>query len=119
MFHSRLLAVGCLALLASIAPAPSRADEDEIESVVTAMAKVGASGSASFSPDGKRIGFVSGLSGTNQLWIIDSQGGWPEQITSLNGSVANSQWSPDGKWIAFHFVPTGGGGQQVYMIHPD
>jgi dipeptidyl aminopeptidase/acylaminoacyl peptidase len=119
MLHSRLLAVGCLALLASSAPAPCRADEDEIETVVTAMAKVGASGSASFSPDGKRIGFVSGLSGTNQLWIIASQGGWPEQITSLNGSVANSQWSPDGQWIAFHFVPGGGGGQQVYMIHPD
>ena len=118
MLHARILAIGCLALLANITPQACSA-QDEIETTVTAMAKVGASGSPSFSPDGKRIAFVSGLSGTNQAWIVESQGGWPEQITSLNGSVANAQWSPDGQYIAFHFIPAGGGTQQVYLIHPD
>lgn len=120
MVFCRLIALVCVPLLV-LAPAPASAQDDdrEIERVVTAMAKVGASGSASFSPDGKRLAFVSGLSGTNQVWLIDAQGGWPEQITSFDGNVANAQWSPDGQWIAFHFVPTGGGGQQIYLIRPD
>lgn len=118
MLYSRLLAIGCL-VLASVFPRPCPAQEDEIATTVTAMAKVGANVSPSFSPDGKRIVFISSLSGTHQAWILESQGGWPDQITSLDGGIGNTQWSPDGQWIAFHFLPPGGGGQQVYLIHPD
>lgn len=118
MNHPRLLTLVGLVLLAIASPAAA-AEPDDLEAQVTAMAKIGASGSPSFSPDGKRIALVSSLSGTNQAWIVSSQGGWPEQLTSLNGNVGNTHWSPDGRWIAFHFTPAGGGGQQVYVIRPD
>lgn len=106
-------------LLADIPLAAAEGPVDEIEAAVTAMAKVGASGSATFSPDGKRIALVSSLSGTTQAWMVNSQGGWPDQLTSLDGNVANTLWSPDGKWISFYLVPAQGGGQQIYLIRPD
>ena len=38
-------------------------------------------GSASWSPDGKSIAFISNMSGRNNIWIIPSEGGWPVQLT--------------------------------------
>ena len=38
-------------------------------------------GGGRWSPDGRRICFSSNLSGRQNLWIVDSKGGWPLQLT--------------------------------------
>ena len=56
----------------------------------------------SWSPDGKRIGFVSDRdNGRNAVWIIDPDHGEPMQLTHDKGSVSNFVWSPDSKSIAY------------------
>ncbi len=51
-----------------------------------------------YSPDGKKIVFSSGRSGTQELWTADSNGGEPAQLTSLGGPLAGSpRWSPDSR----------------------
>ncbi len=59
--------------------------------------------SAKYSPDGKRIVFVSNRSGPHQIWIADSEGQNPTQLTHFdNLSYAGApHWSPDGTRIAF------------------
>jgi dipeptidyl aminopeptidase/acylaminoacyl peptidase len=54
-----------------------------------------------WSPDGKRIAFVSGRGGTPQIWMIDPEGGeaWP--ITTLSTGASGIVWSPDGRKMAF------------------
>ena len=52
---------------------------------------------ARWSPDGKRIAFVSG----GQLWTMDAQGGERKQVTSISTGAGDPVWSPDGKWLAF------------------
>jgi Tol biopolymer transport system component len=58
--------------------------------------------SPEFSPDGKRIAFLSNRSGDLEIWVCDSDGSNPVQLTSFRGpSVSTPRWSPDGARIAF------------------
>ncbi|MGD0781963.1 MAG: S9 family peptidase, partial [Candidatus Aminicenantales bacterium] len=54
-----------------------------------------------WSPDGKRIAFISARGGTPQIWMIDPQGGeaWP--VTRLSTGASGVIWSSDGKKLAF------------------
>jgi Tol biopolymer transport system component len=55
-----------------------------------------------FSPDGKRIAFMSDRSGNGEIWVCDSDGSNPVQLTSFRGAnVTNPRWSPDDGRIAF------------------
>jgi dipeptidyl aminopeptidase/acylaminoacyl peptidase len=83
------------------------------------MAKVGSCSSASFSPDGGRIAFVSNLGGLPQVWTVSAQGGWPEAVTALDDPVGSVWWSPAGDRLAFTLAPGGGMNAQVYTVRPD
>ncbi len=54
-----------------------------------------------FSPDGKKIAFLSSRSGSKQIWIISPDGGEANQLTDFPVSVSEHSWSPDGEWLAF------------------
>jgi Tol biopolymer transport system component len=61
-----------------------------------------ADASPEFSPDGKRIVFASNRSGSSEIWVADSTGEHPVQLTTFNRGFAGSpRWSPDGRQIAF------------------
>lgn len=86
---------------------------------VARMARIGRAGSPSFSPDGKRIAFVSDLSGTPQLWVVSAEGGWPTLVTADTDPVGNVIWSPKSDWLAYTLAPGGGMNTQVYVVKPD
>ena len=54
-----------------------------------------------WSPDGRKIAFVSAPDGTPQVYWISVAGGEASRLTSVSGGAANEIWSPDGKSIAF------------------
>ncbi|MBN2415017.1 PD40 domain-containing protein [bacterium] len=55
-----------------------------------------------FSPDGRRIAFISDRTGDPQLWICRRDGSAPVQLTHFNGClVGHPRWSPDGTKITF------------------
>jgi Tol biopolymer transport system component len=55
-----------------------------------------------YSPDGKEIAYVSWDSGSPEIWICDSDGSNPLQLTHLGGPEPGfPHWSPDGQQIVF------------------
>jgi len=68
---------------------------------------------ADYSPDGKRIVFVSGRSGTVEIWIANADGSNPIQLTSNLDRPLRPRWSPDGRHVAFAARP--GGNVDVYV----
>jgi Tol biopolymer transport system component len=62
-----------------------------------------ADGSPRWSPDGRRIAFVSDRKkrGTPQLYLLDLGGGEAIRLTDREGGVGGLEWSPDGRRIAF------------------
>ena len=61
-----------------------------------------------FSPDGRRIAFVSQRSGTDEIWTCDDDGSKAVQLTSFGGAeVYGASWSPNSQNIAFTAVQKG------------
>jgi dipeptidyl aminopeptidase/acylaminoacyl peptidase len=54
-----------------------------------------------WSPDGKKIAFLSSREGEQQIYWITLDGGDANKFSSLSGGADNELWSPDGNWIAF------------------
>src|SRR6267378_6484973 len=54
-----------------------------------------------WSPDGKKIAFLSSRDGATQVYVMAAQGGSAKKITSLSTGADNEKWSPDGRSIAF------------------
>ena len=70
-----------------------------------------------FSPDGKRIAFISDSSGTYQIWVCNSDGSNPVQVTSLaEGFWAwYFPWSPDSSQLTFQWHNEGR--REVYVVN--
>lgn len=72
-----------------------------------------------WSPDGKQIVFTTNLTGRQNLWKVNGEGGWPIQLVQSDDRQLDAMWSPDGKWV-FYEQDTGGNEQyQVYKISSD
>ena len=75
--------------------------------------------SPQYSPDGKRIAFASDRSGSGEIWVTDSDGLHPVQITAFGkGDSGTPRWSPDSSRIVFDSSAEGKL-YQIYTIDAD
>jgi eukaryotic-like serine/threonine-protein kinase len=69
-----------------------------------------------YSPDGRRIAFMSQRSGTDEIWICDSDGSRAVQLTSFGGAaIYGPSWSPDSQKVALT-VAQKGMKEDVYVV---
>jgi len=54
-----------------------------------------------WSPDGKKLAFLSNRDGTTQIYLMPISGGEAEALTQSKTDIQSFEWSPDGKQIAF------------------
>ncbi|MCG8607660.1 S9 family peptidase [bacterium] len=62
-----------------------------------------------WSPDGKRLAFISDLDGTTQIYLRWMDTGQVSKLTNLQHNPSRLSWSPDGKQIAFSALVPGKG----------
>lgn len=93
---------------------------DDLTATVGRMARIGRAFSPSFSPDGKRVAFVSDLNGIPQVWIVPNDGGYLQLVTIGNDPVSGVYWSPmDKDLMSFSLAPGGGMNGQIYVVRTD
>lgn len=73
---------------------------------------------ASWSPDGRRISFLTEITGVPQVWEVASEagGGWPDQLTFHEESVSGAGYSPTEDRILFGMDAGGDERQQLFLL---
>jgi TolB protein len=74
-------------------------------------------GSFSWSPDGRRIAFVSDRDGNNEVYVINLDGTGLRNLTRNSARDGHPAWSPDGQTIGF--VSNRGGNRDIYVMNAD
>ena len=54
-----------------------------------------------WSPDGKKVAYVSSKGGSRQIHVLWVDSGTAGVITQIQEPPSSLSWSPDGKWLAF------------------
>src|SRR4051794_13911818 len=75
--------------------------------------------SASPSPDGEHVAFVSDRSGVPRVWIRPVASGHPVPVPALLDRVSTVSWSPDGQWLACVTAAAGASRTQIWAVRPD
>ena len=60
-----------------------------------------------FSPDGKRMAYMSDRSGTMEIWVANRDGSNPFQLSAVGGA-GTPRWSPDSQAVVFDVETTSG-----------
>ena len=78
-------------------------------------------GQPRFSPDGKRVVFISDRSGGDNVWTASLDGKDTTQVTKGNDAlILSPEWTPDGKYIvASRSGGPLGGAAKLWMWHVD
>ena len=72
---------------------------------------------ASWSPDGRRIVFVSDLDGNLEIYVINADGSRLRNLTRHPGHDSDPAWAPDGRKIAF--ATKREGNFEIYVMNAD
>jgi len=69
-----------------------------------------------WSPDGKRIAFLSERDGTSHIYLMESDGTNRTRLTTKKSAESEMAWSPDGNTIAFLSPGSVSDGQKAHVM---
>ncbi len=75
--------------------------------------------SPTFSPDGKRMVYLTNVTGTAQVWAMDLPAGKPRQLTNYDDNVSFVRWLGGGAGIVFGKAHGGDENTQFFWMKPD
>src|SRR5215210_5638789 len=72
---------------------------------------------ASWSPDGRRLAFLTEITGVPQVWEIEAGSpSWPEQLTFYEERVSGAEYSPTGNRLLFGMDVGGNERTQLFLL---
>lgn len=75
--------------------------------------------SPSLSPDGRKMVYLTNVSGTMQVWLMELPMGAPKQITNYDDNISFVRWLPDDKGIIFGKAIGGNENTQFFWMKTD
>ncbi len=78
--------------------------------------KIRAAQGATWSPDGRRIAFLTDITGVAQAWEVPVEGGWPEQFTFHEERVSGVQYSPTENRLLYSMDAGGNERSQLFLL---
>ena len=73
-----------------------------------------------YSPDGRRVAFISDRDGTMNLWVANADGSEPKALTKERVNPLKSPaWTPDGLYVIAHKAASVPGGSGLFLFHRD
>ncbi len=76
-------------------------------------------GSPSLSPDGKRMAYLTNVTGTSQIWMMDLPSGTPKQLTNYDDNIGFVRWLPDDSGLIFGKARGGDENTQFFWMKTD
>jgi dipeptidyl aminopeptidase/acylaminoacyl peptidase len=76
-------------------------------------------GAPALSADGKRLAYITNVTGTSQIWMIDLPNGAPKQITNYEDNIGFMRRSPSGSGIVFGKARGGDENTQFFWMAND
>ena len=70
-----------------------------------------------WSPDGRKLAFVSRRDGNSEIYVINADGSAQENLTRQPANDSHPSWSPDGQKIAF--VSRRDDNSEIYVMNAD
>ncbi len=70
-----------------------------------------------WSPDGKRIAFVSDRDGNFEIYVMNADGSGQRRLTTNSAADRNPAWSRDGKQLIFQSKRDGN--EEIYLMNAD
>ena len=70
-----------------------------------------------WSPDGRKLAFVSRRDGNSEIYVMNADGSAQENLTQHPASDSHPSWSPDGRKLAF--VSRRDGNSDIYVMNAD
>ncbi len=82
--------------------------------------KIRAAYGASWSPDGRRLSFLTDITGVPQVWEVPAdsgpEGGWPEQLTFYEERISGAEYSPTENKLLFSMDVGGNERAQIFVL---
>lgn len=74
---------------------------------------------ATWSPDGRRLAFLTDITGVPQVWELPAGGGWPDQLTFHEERVSDVEYSPTEDRLLFSMDVGGNERAQLFLLQND
>jgi len=93
------------------------------EAAQTTLTKLTVSGPASrpiWTPDGSRLAYTSDVNGTPDIgWIRADGSAMAETLLAVPGRQLADDWSPDGRWLAYHVNNASISRNDIFLMSAD
>ncbi len=71
---------------------------------------------AAWTPDGRRVAFLTDITGVPQAWEVPAGGGWPEQLTFHEERVSGIHYSPAEERLLYSMDSGGNERTQLFLL---
>ncbi len=119
--HSRrrwvIVAVAGVVLVGGLLVTPALGLGDRLLSLIRSTPTPLDVQTPAWSPDGRKLAFVSRRDGNSEIYVINADGSGQENLTQHPARDSHPSWSPDGRKLAF--VSRRDGNSEIYVMNAD